>query len=123
MLMANLILPAEFKCKCWESFLPGSSQFVASSVSEFMLGMYCWRVRRDVAGLRWLGGDGVLVPAVLVMGLQRKRRAAKGQISGPEGTDEVDRILQNRKKADDKSRGDQRPSMGRSRADQRPCSC
>ena len=47
------------------------------------------------------------MPAVLVMGLQRKRRAAKGQISGPEGNDEADRILQNREKADDKSRGDQ----------------
>lgn len=55
--------PPMFGALTWYSF-PGS---MVRCITEFMLGMYCWRVRRDVPGVAWLGGDGVLVPAVLLM--------------------------------------------------------
>ncbi len=55
--------PPAFGALTWYSF-PGS---MVRCITEFMLGMFCWRLRRDAAGSSWLGGDDVLLPAILVM--------------------------------------------------------
>ena len=55
--------PPTFGALTWYSF-PGS---MVRCITEFMLGMFCWRLRRDAAGSSWLGGDDVLLPAILVM--------------------------------------------------------
>ena len=43
--------------------------------TEFMLGMFCWRLRRDVAGAGFLGRDTVLVPATLAMAVMTLSQA------------------------------------------------
>ncbi len=55
--------PPMFGALTWYSY-PGS---IVRCTSEFMFGMFCWRVRRDVPGSAWLGSDRVLLPAVLLM--------------------------------------------------------
>ncbi len=55
--------PPVFGALTWYSF-PGA---MVRCVSEFMLGMACWRLRRDVAATAWLGGDAPLSVAILAM--------------------------------------------------------
>jgi len=55
--------PPVFGALTWYSF-PGA---MVRCTTEFMLGMACWRLRRDVPGSARLGRDVVLVPALLAM--------------------------------------------------------
>ncbi len=55
--------PPMFGALTWYSF-PGA---MVRCVTEFMLGMACWRLRRDVAATAWLGGDAPLGFALLAM--------------------------------------------------------
>lgn len=55
--------PPEFGALTWYSF-PGA---MVRCTTEFMFGMFCWRLRRDAAFVMRLGGDRVLVPAILAM--------------------------------------------------------
>jgi peptidoglycan/LPS O-acetylase OafA/YrhL len=55
--------PPTFGALTWYSY-PGS---MVRCTSEFMFGMFCWRLRRDVRAASFLGSDRVLVPAILLM--------------------------------------------------------
>jgi peptidoglycan/LPS O-acetylase OafA/YrhL len=55
--------PPAFGALTWYSF-PGA---MVRCITEFMLGMFCWRLRRDVQRTAWLGGDTVLIPTVVAM--------------------------------------------------------
>lgn len=63
--------PPMFGALTWYSF-PGS---MIRCTTEFMLGMFCWRLRRDVAGAGFLGRDTVLVPATLAMAVMTLSQA------------------------------------------------
>lgn len=55
--------PPEFGALTWYSF-PGS---MIRCTTEFMLGMFCWRLRRDSDRVAGLGSDLFLLPVVMAM--------------------------------------------------------
>ncbi len=55
--------PPAFGALTWYAF-PGS---MVRCITEFMLGIFCWRLRRDARGTGWLGHDRVMAPAILAM--------------------------------------------------------
>lgn len=55
--------PPVFGALTWYSY-PGA---MVRCLTEFMFGMFCWRLRRDAAWTVWLGTNWVLLPAVLAM--------------------------------------------------------
>ncbi len=55
--------PPVFGALTWYSY-PGA---MVRCLSEFMLGMACWRMLRDDRSILWLGGDLALIPILLAM--------------------------------------------------------
>ena len=63
--------PPVFGALTWYSF-PGA---MVRCLTEFMFGMFCWRLRRDAAWTSWFGSTWVLLPVVLVMAAMTLDRA------------------------------------------------
>ena len=55
--------PPVFGALTWYSF-PGA---MVRCLTEFMFGMFCWRLRRDAAWTAWFGTSAVLLPVVSIM--------------------------------------------------------
>jgi peptidoglycan/LPS O-acetylase OafA/YrhL len=63
--------PPVFGALTWYSY-PGA---MVRCLTEFMFGMFCWRLRRDAAWTVWLGSSAVLLPVVLAMAAMTLSRA------------------------------------------------
>jgi peptidoglycan/LPS O-acetylase OafA/YrhL len=63
--------PPVFGALTWYSY-PGA---LVRCLTEFMFGMFCWRLRRDAGWTSWLGTSAVLLPAIVAMAAMTLDRA------------------------------------------------